>query len=68
MSKVIYQEREYKSVLNRYRFIDSWFWCRYGLNTYSGCEHACTYCDSRSHKYHLQPDFDPLIYIKTDVA
>jgi len=68
VSRVIYQEKEYKSVLNRYRFIDSWFWCRYGLNTYSGCEHACTYCDSRSHKYHLQPDFDHLIYIKKDIA
>jgi DNA repair photolyase len=78
VSRVIYQEKEFKSVLNRYRFIDSWFWCRYSLNTYSGCEHACTYCDSRSHKYHLsgvgvsdtdlQPDFDQLIYVKKDVA
>ncbi len=68
MSRVVYQEKEYKSVLNIYRFIDSWFWCRYGLNTYSGCEHACTYCDSRSHKYHLHPDLDHLIHIKKDIA
>ena len=68
MSRVIYQPKEVKSILNKYKVVDSWFWCRYGINTYSGCEHACTYCDSRSHKYHLQPEFDHLIYIKKDIA
>ena len=47
--KVRYEQKEYKSILNKYKFIDGWFWCRYGINTYSGCEFACTYCDSRSH-------------------
>ena len=50
------------------KFIDSWFWCRYTLNPYNGCEFACTYCDSRSHKYHLYPEFDQEIYIKTNVG
>jgi DNA repair photolyase len=65
---VKYIPKKFKTILNRYRFIDSWFWCRYGINPYNGCEFACTYCDSRSHKYHLQPDFDHTIYIKTDVG
>ena len=66
--KVRYEQKEYKSILNKYKFIDGWFWCRYGINTYSGCEFACTYCDSRSHKYHLHTDFDQVIYAKKNAA
>jgi len=63
-----YIPKEFKTILNKYRFIDSWFWCRYSINPYNGCEFACTYCDSRSHKYHLQPEFDQLIYVKSNVG
>ena len=66
--KVNYERKDFRSILNKYKFIDSWFWCRYGINTYSGCEFACTYCDSRSHKYHLHSDFDQVIYAKTNAA
>ena len=65
---VKYIPKDFKTILNRYRFIDSWFWCRYSINPYNGCEFACTYCDSRSHKYHLQPEFDQIIYIKSNAA
>jgi DNA repair photolyase len=63
-----YIPKEVKTILNKYKFIDSWFWCRYSINPYNGCEFACTYCDSRSHKYHLQPDFDHTIYVKDNVG
>jgi len=59
--------KDYKTILNKYKFIDSWFWCRYSINPYNGCEFACTYCDSRSHKYHLHSEFDHLIYIKNNI-
>ncbi len=62
-----YIRKDFKTILNKYKFIDSWFWCRYSINPYNGCEFACTYCDSRSHKYHLQPEFDHIIYIKNNV-
>lgn len=65
---VKYVPKEFKTILNKYRFIDSWFWCRYSINPYNGCEFACTYCDSRSHKYHLQPEFDQLIYVKNNAG
>ena len=64
---VKYERKDFKSILNKYKFIDNWFWCRYSINPYNGCEHACTYCDSRSHKYHLQPEFDQIIYVKNNV-
>lgn len=65
---VKYLPKDFKTILNKLKFIDSWFWCRYTLNPYNGCEFSCTYCDSRSHKYHLHSDFDQTIYVKTNVG
>jgi DNA repair photolyase len=61
---VNYIYREYKSVLNKLKYPDSWFWSRYTLNTYSGCAHACIYCDARSQRYYLE-DFENEVIIKT---
>ncbi|MHA1718188.1 MAG: radical SAM protein [Promethearchaeota archaeon] len=57
-----------KSILNRLKYIDSWFWCRYTLNPYQGCEHACIYCDARSERYYLHEDFEDRIYIKENAV
>jgi DNA repair photolyase len=65
---VRYERKDFKTILNKFKYIDGWFWCRYSVNPYSGCEFACTYCDSRSHKYHLHPEFDQIIYAKNDVG
>ncbi|MFX1274532.1 MAG: radical SAM protein [Promethearchaeota archaeon] len=64
-----YIEREFKTALNKLKFIDSWFWCRYTINPYSGCEHACIYCDARSDRYYLQDiqDFETEVLIKVDI-
>lgn len=59
-----YTHREFKSTLNKLKFPDSWFWSRYTLNTYSGCAHACIYCDARSQRYYLE-DFENEVIIKT---
>jgi DNA repair photolyase len=63
-----YESKQVKSILNKMKYIDSWFWCRYTLNAYNGCEHACTYCDARSDRYYLHQDFDKTVYIKTNAA
>ncbi|MFX1571896.1 MAG: radical SAM protein [Promethearchaeota archaeon] len=63
MVKYIY--KEFKSVINKLKYPDSWFWARYTLNAYSGCAHACIYCDARSQRYYLE-DFENEIIIKTD--
>jgi len=62
---VKYKYREFKSVLNKLKYPDSWFWARYTLNTYSGCAHACIYCDARSQRYYLE-DFENEVIIKTN--
>jgi len=63
MVKYIY--KEFKSVLNKLEYPDSWFWSRYTLNTYSGCAHACIYCDARSQRYYIE-DFENEVIIKTN--
>lgn len=63
-----YIEKEVKTPLNRLKQIDSWFWCRYSINPYNGCEHACIYCDGRSERYYQQKDFEETIYIKINLA
>jgi DNA repair photolyase len=63
---VIYKEREFKTAINKLKFPDSWFWARYTINPYSGCEHACIYCDARSERYYLE-DFESLVQIKTAI-
>jgi DNA repair photolyase len=65
---VIYIEREFKTVLNVKKFIDSWFWVKYGINPYNGCQFGCIYCDSRSAKYHLPTEFETTILVKKNIG
>ncbi len=61
-----YKEKEFKTAINKLKFPDSWFWARYTINPYSGCEHACIYCDARSQRYYLE-DFENEVLIKTAI-
>jgi len=63
--KIIY--KKYKSALNKLKYPDSWFWGRYTINPYSGCAHACIYCDARSDRYYLQQDFENEVIVKVDI-
>jgi DNA repair photolyase len=65
MVKYVY--KKYKSALNKLKFPDSYFWCRYTLNPYAGCEHACIYCDARSDRYYLEK-FEEEVIIKEKIA
>ena len=65
MVKYIY--KEFKTALNKLKFPDSWFWARYTINPYSGCEHACIYCDARSQRYYLTQDFENEVIVKTNI-
>ena len=62
-----YIDKEFKTIINKLKYIDSWFWARNTIDPYSGCEHACVYCDARSEKSYLHHDLDNKIYVKEDV-
>ncbi len=64
---VKYTVKQFKTILNIRKQPDSWFWEKYGLNLYNGCEHGCIYCDSRSAKYYLPTDFENDIVVKDNV-
>lgn len=59
-------EKEYRSIINKKKHIDSWFWDRYTINPYNGCLFGCVYCDARSDHYHMPEQFENNILIKKD--
>jgi len=66
---VKFKEVKAKTVLNKYKYRDNWFWCRYSLNPYRGCQFACNYCDAITEKYLFHEnveDFSRIIYVKTN--
>lgn len=62
-----YIEIDAKTVLNKFKYRDNWFWDRYSINPYRGCEFSCSYCDAMTEKYLIHDDhrdFSSTIYIK----
>jgi len=57
-------EIEAKTVLRKYKNIESWFIARYGMNIYRGCAHNCVYCDGRAEKYQVEGEFGTEIGVK----
>lgn len=40
-----------RSILNKSRRPDHWFWTRYSAYPYLGCQHGCSFCYCRERKY-----------------
>ena len=62
------REIEAKSILRKYKKIDSWFISRYGMNLYRGCTHNCVYCDGRSDGYYVDGEFGEDVTIKVNAV
>ena len=60
------REIEAKSVLRKYKKIDSWFLSRYGMNLYRGCTHNCIYCDGRAEGYYVDGEFGEDVTVKVN--
>lgn len=59
-----------KTILNRAKRPDHWFWSRYSAHSYTGCQHGCAFCYCREQKfspYDDPSDFDRLIRAKENV-
>ncbi len=58
-----------KTVINKLKYRDNWYWNIYTLNPYKGCQFACNYCDAITEKYLVHEnykDFSRKIYVKVN--
>jgi len=55
-----------KSILRKFKTLDSWFLSCYGMNLYRGCMHNCVYCDGRTENYYVQGEFGETITVKVN--
>jgi DNA repair photolyase len=49
--KAVFLPYQTRSVLNRHKYPDHWFWTRYTVHPYVGCQHGCEFCYCRERKY-----------------
>jgi DNA repair photolyase len=60
-----------KTILNKHKRADHWFWSRYSAYPYIGCQHGCEFCYCREQKYspYADPhDFAYIIKVKENAA
>jgi len=62
------QEIKAKTILRKYKRVDSWFIMRYAMNLYRGCSHNCAYCDGRAEKYRVDGKFGTDVGIKINAV
>lgn len=52
-----------KTILNKHRRADHWFWTRYSAYPYIGCQHGCEFCYSRGQKFSPYDDPNDFAYV-----
>jgi DNA repair photolyase len=52
-----------KTILNKGKRADHWFWTRYSTYPYIGCQHRCVFCYCREKRYCPFEDLDDFGYI-----
>lgn len=52
-----------KTVLNKGKRADHWFWTRYSAYPYLGCQHGCAFCYCREQKYYPYEDVNDFAHV-----
>jgi len=52
-----------KTILNKSKRPDHWFWTRYSAYPYIGCQHGCEFCYCREQKYSPYDDVDDFAHL-----
>jgi len=52
-----------RTILNKHKRADHWFWTRYSAYPYLGCQHGCEFCYCRERKYSPYDDPDDFAYV-----
>jgi DNA repair photolyase len=61
--RVVFQPYRPKTILNKSKRADHWFWTRYSAYPYIGCQHGCEFCYCRERKYAPYADIDDFAYL-----
>jgi DNA repair photolyase len=61
--RLVFQPYRPKTILNKSKHPDHWFWTRYSAYPYIGCQHGCEFCYSRERKYAHFADVDDFAYL-----
>jgi DNA repair photolyase len=51
IKKTVFVPYSPKQVVNKHKHLDHWFWVRYTVHPYIGCQHGCEFCYCRENKY-----------------
>ena len=52
-----------KTILNKSKRADHWFWTRYSAYPYLGCQHGCEFCYCRERKFSPYDDPEDFAYV-----
>ena len=52
-----------RTVLDKSKRSDHWFWSRYSAYPYLGCQHGCEFCYCRERKYSPYDDLEDFAYV-----
>jgi DNA repair photolyase len=61
--RVVFQLYRPKTILNKSKRADHWFWTRYSAYPYIGCQHGCEFCYCRERKYAPYEDINDFAYL-----
>lgn len=63
MRRALLASYKTKTVLNKGKRADHWFWTRYSAYPYTGCQHGCEFCYCRERKYSPCDDPEDFAYV-----
>jgi len=61
--RTVFESCRAKSILNKHKRPDHWFWIRYTAYPYKGCQHRCLFCYCRERKYCPFEDVNDFGYV-----
>jgi DNA repair photolyase len=61
--RAVFTPYQPKTILNKSKRADHWFWTRYSAYPYLGCQHGCEFCYCRERKYSPYDDPDDFAYL-----
>ncbi len=61
--RAVFRPYRPKTILNKHKRADHWFWTRYSAYPYIGCQHGCEFCYCRESKYAPYDDPADFAYV-----